>query len=464
MVLWPLAALRPTLPRRRAGSFGAAAVLLAIASSLGLPGSVTSQQAPLPWKAPITWDFETGDLRGWKAEGTAFASQPTLGDNPTARNRGQPSRHQGRWWIGTYERYQGRPGQQPGMVQGDGPTGTLTSAFFRIPGGTLSFLVGGGSGFETRVELWTVEPIEGDVRQRAASGADSETMRRVRWNLADIQGRTGYIRIVDDSSGGWGHINVDDFRFSAAPASPATGAVAAGSLLVAARPDSTLVSVPDLIGRDSGNARSELARLGLTVGALRPRLDTAPPGTVVDQAPAAATEARGGARVDLSVSRWVVVPRFVGRDTAEVAALAADLPLALAGGIHRRLSLRRGGTVLEQDPVEGKEVPPGSPLRVVVARHVSALFLGGTGLAVVLLAGGIILGIRKGSRTRDRRGARGADGLELVCRPDGAPRLEADRDLRGGPEMRWRAVADPGEQTIETPGPVIGEGSEDHAD
>jgi len=33
-----------------------------------------------------TWDFETGDLTGWTATGTAFAKQPTFGDNPGSRN------------------------------------------------------------------------------------------------------------------------------------------------------------------------------------------------------------------------------------------------------------------------------------------------------------------------------------------------------------------------------------------
>ena len=45
-------------------------------------------------------DFETGDLTDWETEGEAFDFQPTWGDNPTARNRGQPSEHQGDWWLG----------------------------------------------------------------------------------------------------------------------------------------------------------------------------------------------------------------------------------------------------------------------------------------------------------------------------------------------------------------------------
>ena len=57
----------------------------------------------------FTHNFETEDLTGWTiVEGDAFDFQPTFGDNPTARGRGQPSEHEGDWWIGTYEKYQGK--------------------------------------------------------------------------------------------------------------------------------------------------------------------------------------------------------------------------------------------------------------------------------------------------------------------------------------------------------------------
>jgi hypothetical protein len=182
----------------------------------------------------FTLDFETGDLRGWRKTGNAFDFQPTLDDNPTARNRGQPSGHQGRYWIGTYERYQGRRGQKPGDIQGDAPSGTLTSAPFTIPKGTLSFLIGGGASAETRVELLVAgehaEPrhsryssVRQPERVLSASGQDSETMHRVTWNLGPFAGKTGAIRIVDGSSGGWGHINVDDFRFSSAQTGTSDG-------------------------------------------------------------------------------------------------------------------------------------------------------------------------------------------------------------------------------------------------
>lgn len=158
---------------------------------------------------PFTLDFESGNLQGWQQTGTAFTNQPTLGDNPTARNRGQASQHQGQYWIGGYENYQGLPGQSPGAIQGDDPTGTLSSPQFTIPGGSLSFLVGGGSSPQTRVELL----VDGQPRL-TVSGRNTETMARVSWDLTPYAGRTGVIRIVDEASGGWGHINVDDFRFS----------------------------------------------------------------------------------------------------------------------------------------------------------------------------------------------------------------------------------------------------------
>ena len=103
-------------------------------------------------------DFETGDLTDWEKTGTAFDFQPTWGDNPTARNRGQPSQHQGDWWLGLAERYQGPEkgaalGQKPGdleqnaqgAVAPDFPQGTLTSIEFSIVGETMNFLMGGGS-------------------------------------------------------------------------------------------------------------------------------------------------------------------------------------------------------------------------------------------------------------------------------------------------------------------------------
>lgn len=159
-------------------------------------------------------DFETGDLRGWHKTGDAFDFQPTLGDNPSARNR-EPSNHQGRWWIGGYERYQGKPGQRPGDVQGDEPTGTLTSEPFTIRGSYLTFLIGGGN------HPWNPPTGEGSTCAnllvegkvvRTATGNNSESMVRQQWRVDEFRGKRARIQLVDGHRGGWGHLNFDDVR------------------------------------------------------------------------------------------------------------------------------------------------------------------------------------------------------------------------------------------------------------
>lgn len=156
----------------------------------------------------INWDFESGNLRGWKSTGNAFNTQPTYGDNPTARHRGQPSHHQGNYWIGGFENRSTQL-DPPGRVQGDGPQGTLTSEPFTITRSTISFLIGGGCNIRTeRVELI----IDGQVVLQA-TGKCTETMKRLRWDVSQHIGRTAQIRLVDASGGGWGHINFDDLKF-----------------------------------------------------------------------------------------------------------------------------------------------------------------------------------------------------------------------------------------------------------
>jgi len=161
-----------------------------------------------PAPPAITWDFETGRLDGWTATGTAFNRQPTYGDNPTARNRGQASNHQGNYWIGTYED-RPTPQDRAGATQGDGPKGTLTSESFTIRHSTISFLVGGGCDmYVARVEL-----VVDGVVHRQATGKCTETMTREEWNVSNLIGKEASIRLVDNHSGGWGHINFDDVRF-----------------------------------------------------------------------------------------------------------------------------------------------------------------------------------------------------------------------------------------------------------
>src|SRR5262249_34987484 len=105
---------------------------------------------------PLNLDFETGTLKDWTATGTAFRNQPAKGAPVHPRRADMHSRHQGSYWIGTYER------------QSDQPQGTLTSAPFKITHPYASFLVGGGPHATTCVELVLKEGGKEKVFHRAS--------------------------------------------------------------------------------------------------------------------------------------------------------------------------------------------------------------------------------------------------------------------------------------------------------
>jgi fructan beta-fructosidase len=156
-------------------------------------------------------DFEKGTLENWTAEGNAFRAQPTKGDNPTKRGRTDGSSHQGDYWIGTYESYNGKSGAA-GNTQGDGPTGRLTSRAFEIEHDYINFRVGGGPHPDTSVALL----VDGTT-WRLSSGFSSETMVLVSADVKAFKGKTAQLILLDNVTGGWGHINADDFTGSNVP-------------------------------------------------------------------------------------------------------------------------------------------------------------------------------------------------------------------------------------------------------
>ncbi len=178
-----------------------------IVSSIGPAAARADSPAPQPARAgslpqdhngrPLNFDFEAGNLSDWTASGDAFKGQPVSGDTVSRRRGDMKSRHQGRFWIGTYE------------IAGDASRGTLSSVPFRVSKPFASFLIAGGSRPTTFVEL-----VRSDTRQVVfrASGDDREDLECVVVDLSAHLGKTIVIRLVDSDSDGWGHINFDDFR------------------------------------------------------------------------------------------------------------------------------------------------------------------------------------------------------------------------------------------------------------
>jgi fructan beta-fructosidase len=151
--------------------------------------AVLAQRAELPIA-----DFESADYAGWTATGNAFGTGPAHG---TLGAQQAVSGFLGQGLANTY-------------LGGDGPTGTLESPAFTLERDFLNFLIGGGShGDQTRVDLL----VDGKT-VLSASGIESEALFRTTWNLKPWAGKSARLRIVDNATGGWGHILADDFRQS----------------------------------------------------------------------------------------------------------------------------------------------------------------------------------------------------------------------------------------------------------
>ena len=164
------------------------------------------------------FDFEDHDLSNWTLTGTAFSNQPTYGDNPSERfdkkgeKRNEPSKHRGDWWIGTFEDHH-NPSDLAGEEQGDDPQGSMTSPSFLIDTNFLTFLIGAGCyNLDTRAELLVDEDVFFETKADKKSKNCIETMSEKSWNVSRFTGSRAQLRLIDNSSGAWGHINFDHLQ------------------------------------------------------------------------------------------------------------------------------------------------------------------------------------------------------------------------------------------------------------
>lgn len=147
-------------------------------------------------------DFEGTTYGDWTTTGTAFGTGPAKGTLP---NQMPVSGFKGKGLVNSY-------------IDGDKSTGTLTSPEFEIKRKHIKFLIGGG-GYAGKTCMNLM--IDGKV-VRTATGPNlepggSEELHPESWDVSELVGKKAKIAIVDDATGGWGHINVDEIVFSNTP-------------------------------------------------------------------------------------------------------------------------------------------------------------------------------------------------------------------------------------------------------
>jgi sucrose-6-phosphate hydrolase SacC (GH32 family) len=145
-------------------------------------------------------DFEGADYGAWKASGTAFQRGPARGARLTTLEIENA--------VGS--------GVASSEIEGDEPQGTLTSPVFRIERNYISFRIAGGN-YERHTCL---NLLVGGKIVRSATGWNSDRLVAQSWDVRPWAGQQAQIQIVDEASGGWGHLNVAHIVQSDRPERP----------------------------------------------------------------------------------------------------------------------------------------------------------------------------------------------------------------------------------------------------
>lgn len=95
----------------------------------------------------------------------------------------------------------------------DDVQGRLTSPIFTIAEKHISFLIGGGN----NPGATCLDLLVGGKVVRSATGKNTERLERGEWDVAEFVDKEAQLQIVDRKGGGWGHVLVDDIRFSNVP-------------------------------------------------------------------------------------------------------------------------------------------------------------------------------------------------------------------------------------------------------
>lgn len=154
-------------------------------------------------RSEVFENFESGTYGKWKIEGNAFGKTPVTG---TVADADFVEAYEGRYLINS----------KLSSQLGDAATGKMTSPVFTIKSDYINFKIAGGSvRNKTCINLYV-----NNKQVRTTTGPTSDKFEASGWNVSELKGQKAYIEIVDEETGGWGHISIDDIRFSNQPAKP----------------------------------------------------------------------------------------------------------------------------------------------------------------------------------------------------------------------------------------------------
>lgn len=148
----------------------------------------------------VIGDFEGGTYGAWHIMGNAFGVSPASG---SFEGQNSVTGYGGNGLVNTF-------------FGGDEATGTLQSHLFKITKPYIHFRLGGGFDKSLlHVDLIvkgeivrTSTPVEWIERP---NDVQQERLYSRTWEVSEFLGDTAFILITDAATGGWGHINADDF-------------------------------------------------------------------------------------------------------------------------------------------------------------------------------------------------------------------------------------------------------------
>lgn len=230
---------------REVREFGAVLLLSGVDNPLARP--VRATVAPGTIRRETVFEtFDAENFGKWTPEGPAFR-RPSTG---AAHGQNPVSGFLGSGLVNTFD-------------PSDEPQGTLTSPSFIIKEQYISILVGGGN-FPASC---AIELVVDGRSVRSATGRNTEQLVRVEWDVAKFSDKEARLRIIDRQSGGWGHILVDDIRFSNLPMDAVTFEDADAWNDVLER----LKAAPPMTSVGIGNGKA--VRVPVELGGLRPGVD-----------------------------------------------------------------------------------------------------------------------------------------------------------------------------------------------